>query len=331
MKALFFDGALHFTDSCPQPDPDRDEALIRVEMAGICGTDLEITRGYKGFKGILGHEFVGIVESVNGCCQDIVGKRVVGELNCGCGGCEWCLKGLSRHCIRRTALGIEGREGAFAEYLTLPVRNLHAIPDNVQNKEAVFAEPLAAAFEITEQVHVKPDHLVLVLGDGRLGLLAAFVLAHTGARTFLAGKYRSKLAIAEAWGVQTTSAEELKGGTKYDVVVEATGSHQGLDLAIGVVKPRGTVVLKSTVAALNAPLPEGKQSRTDVSRIVVNEITVVGSRCGPFLPAIAALASGRIDVTPLISAVYPFEQAIEAFSAAAKKENIKVLLELKSG
>ncbi len=335
MKALFFDGSLRFEDNVPDPVPAEGEALIKVLVAGICRTDIEITRGYTGFKGILGHEFIGRVEKVNGDYpKGILRARVVGELNCGCGVCTYCQKGMSRHCARRTAPGIRGREGVFAEYTTLPVKNLYPVPAGVTDVEAVFTEPLAAAFEITEQVHVQPEHNALVLGDGKLGLLAAFVLAGTGARTVIAGKHTAKLDIARARKIETAWLHQLKRRRAFDIVVEASGSAEGLEKALDLVKPRGTIVLKSTLAPASGTASRilyttSPPTGIDFSRVVVDEITIVGSRCGPFQPALDAIVTGRIDVKPLISAVFPFSQAMEAFRFAEGKESLKVLIDFK--
>jgi len=322
MRALFFDGSLHYDHQAPVPEPGEDEALIRVSMAGICGTDREILKGYKGFTGIPGHEFVGVVERVNGAYSGLVGKRVVGEINCGCGVCEYCSKGMDKHCPFRSALGIAGRDGVFAEYVTLPLRNLWEVPSHLQDEEIVFAEPLAAAFEITEQVHVRPTDRAIVLGDGTLGLLCAFVLKGAGADVTLCGRHKAKLAVAAAEKIKTRKSDELKKKRDYDIVVEATGSENGLETALDLVRPRGTIILKSTVAA---------KRKVDLSGIVVDEITLVGSRCGPFAPAIAALASRRVPVKGLLSAVYPLGEAQAAFEKAAQAGAIKVLLDLRGG
>lgn len=318
MKALFFDGSLRMVQDYPEPRPGENEALVRVLMAGICGTDIEITKGYKQFKGIPGHEFVGIVEQVNGPYPRLIGKRVVGEINCGCHACDYCAQGLIRHCTQRTVLGILGRDGVFAEYVTLPLENLWEVPEGAADEEMVFVEPLAAVYEILEQVHIKPTHSVLVLGDGKLGLLAALTLANAGHNTVLAGKHAAKLAIAMQQGITTKTADELQRA--YDVVVEATGSTDGLKSALALVKPRGTVVLKSTTAA---------DMTVNLSTAVVDEITITGSRCGPFAPAIACLSAHRIDVRPLISAVYPFDLSLKAFEEAAAKDRLKVLIDFR--
>ena len=318
MKALSFDGALQFVDNYPTPEPNENEALIRVLMAGICGTDREVMKGYREFRGIPGHEFVGVVERVNGSYSGLVGKRVVGEINCGCGLCEYCLKGLEKHCAKRAALGISGKDGVFAEYVTLPLRNLWEVPTHVADEEIVFTEPLAAAFEVMEQVHVLPTDSVLVLGDGTLGLLIAFVLYQAGVQVTVGGKHEVKLGVAARLKIKTKKVEELQKKRAYEIVIEATGAAEGLDEALNLVKPRGTIVLKSTVF---------DQGEINLSRAVVDEVTLVGSRCGPFAPAIRALADGHINVKPLISAIYPFEEAMLAFDQAEKRKMLKVLFD----
>ena len=272
MRALFFDGlVLHAIDHYRQPQPEENEALIRVLMAGICRTDIEITKGYKGFRGVPGHEFVGVVEKVNGGYSNLAGKRVVAEINLGCGVCECCLRGDEKHCSERAALGITEKDGAFAEYVTLPLKNLWEVPNGLTDEQVVFTEPLAAAFEIVEQVHVKPTDRVLVLGDGKLGLLAALVLAQWGTNVILAGKHEAKLAIARQQKIKTKRAEELPRRKAFEIVVEATGSDSGIELALDLVKPRGTVVLKSTVA---------EEKKINLTRAVVDEVSIIGSRCG---------------------------------------------------
>lgn len=320
MKALYFDGTLHLVQNYPDPRPGENEALVKVLMAGICGTDLEITRGYRQFRGVLGHEFVGVVEQVNSAYSRLVGKRVVGEINCGCQACDYCARGLERHCAQRTAIGISGRNGVFAEYVTLPLQNLWEVPDGAADEEMVFVEPLAAAYEILEQVHVKPTDSVLVLGDGKLGLLAALALADAGHNIVLAGKHAAKLAVAIQQGIRTKKVEELQKKRTYDIVVEATGSARGLGTALSLVKPRGTIVLKSTIAG---------EMTMDLTAAVVDEITIVGSRCGPFASAIASLSAHRVDVRSLVSAIYPFDMALKAFEDAAGKDRLKVLLDFR--
>ena len=320
MKALVFNEKPELVDNYEKPVPARDEALVKVLMAGICNTDLEIVRGYQNFRGIPGHEFVGVVEEVNSRQQDLVGKRVVGEINCGCGVCDFCIKGLKSHCRQRTVIGIKGKNGALAEYLTLPVENLFDVPDPVSDEEAVFIEPLAAAFEILEQVHIKPTDRVAVLGDGKLGLLTAMVLQHNVTNFCLVGKHPEKLALAGSNQIDTLLLEDLPRDNSFDLVVEATGSPVGFELSREILKPRGTLVLKSTVA-------ESKE--LNLSSLVVNEITLVGSRCGPFPPAVRALENKAIDLKPLISSIFPANQVLQAFEKAAEKNTLKVLVDFR--
>jgi threonine dehydrogenase-like Zn-dependent dehydrogenase len=318
MKAALFEDELRLVRDRPVPRPAAGEALVRVIVAGICNTDIEILKGYMGFRGIIGHEFVGLVEE---CAEErLLGRRVVGEINAGCGRCDYCLKGLERHCPARSVLGILGRDGAMAEYLTLPLRNLHVVPDGVADEEAVFAEPLAAAFEISEQVHVVPSSRVLVMGDGKLGLLAAMALGLACADVTVLGKHGDKLEIAARRNLKTAMPGALAMERAYDVVVEATGTAGGLQTALGLVRPRGTVVLKSTVAGA---------TEMNLSPIVIDEITVVGSRCGPFAPALRALAGRLVDVRPLVTGTFPFERAREAFERARRKGSLKVLLDFR--
>ncbi|MEW6664511.1 MAG: alcohol dehydrogenase catalytic domain-containing protein [Thermodesulfobacteriota bacterium] len=317
MRALEFRKSLRVTEDYPVPEPSVGEALIKVLIAGICNTDIEITKGYMGFEGILGHEFVGMVERINGPDQDLVGKRVVGEINCGCGRCPYCLKGEENHCPGRSVLGIFNRNGCLADYTTLPVKNLLEVPEGIPNRAAVFAEPLAAAFEILQQAQVRPAHRVLVLGDGKLGLLISLTLSLTQAEVMLVGKHPEKLAIARSQNVKATILSDLKEERIYDIVVEATGTVSGFEQAMRLVRPRGTIVLKSTIAS-EKPL--------NLSQIVVDEIAVLGSRCGPFKPALNALQRRWIDVEPLISREFPFAQAREAFDLSRTKGIIKVLV-----
>lgn len=316
MRAIIFDGKLRYMADYPVPINGEGEALIRVTLAGVCNTDLEIIKGYMGFQGVLGHEFVGVVER----CRDssLIGKRVVGEINMGCGRCGYCTNGMQNHCPSRSVLGILNRDGAFAEYATLPVSNLHLVPDSVTDEEAVFVEPLAAAFEITEQVNIRPDHRVCILGDGKLGLLTAQVLALTGSRLICIGRHEEKLAILGKRGIETnsTSAGYCR---EFDLVVDCSGSPKGLESAINLVKPKGTIVLKTTAA---------KREAIDMNSLVINEITLLGSRCGPFSPAIEALAEKYVDVRPMISRVFPLEEGVEAVHQAAAKGVVKVLIRI---
>ena len=314
MNALVYDGTMRLIRDYPKPTRGVGDALIRVRVAGICATDLEIVRGYMGFRGVLGHEFVGEVEEADDA--DWLGRRVVGEINCGCGTCSYCLRGLERHCPSRSVLGILDRDGAFAEYLTLPLRNLHVVPDAIPDEEAVFTEPLAAALEIPEQVPLRPTDEVAVLGDGRLGSLIAQVLHLFGCSLLVVGRHEEKLAILRQRGIATGALDEVEERS-FDLVVEATGSAEGLQTAIGLTRPRGTVVLKSTVASTTS---------FDTARLVVDEITVVGSRCGPFEPALRLLEQRSVDVRSMISATFPLTQGEEAMEYAARRDALKVLL-----
>lgn len=317
MQALVYDGeALQLREDYPRPVPPPGEALVRVRLAGICNTDLEIVRGYMGFRGVLGHEFVGTVEEAED--RSLIGQRVVGEINAYCGECPTCRAGRPTHCPHRTTLGIWERDGAFAEYLTLPVRNLHAVPDGISDEEAVFTEPLAAALEILEQVHLRPTDRVVVLGDGKLGLLVAQALALTGCDLLTVGRHREKLAILARRGIPTLLEAEAEG-LAADVVVECTGRPEGFAAARRILRPRGTLVLKSTYYGY---------VEADLTGLVVDEITLVGSRCGPFPPALRLLQHGLVDVRSLISAVYPLARGVEAFTRAAEPGVLKVLLQV---
>ena len=283
--------------------------------AGICNTDLELQRGYYGFSGTPGHEFVGeVVESDD---RDLIGKRVAGEINLSCGACEWCRQGLGRHCPTRTVLGIVRHPGAFQEFLTLPDRNLHVVPDWIPTEAAVFVEPLAAACEILDQVQIPCSSQVAVLGDGKLGLLIAQVLNAHGFRVHQFGRHPEKLRISERAGVRTEIASGELPAAVYNWVVDATGSAEGLRHAVGMAKPRGTVILKSTLHGLVG---------IDTAPVIVNEITLVGSRCGRFEPAIELLGRGLINVQDMIAARRPLADAPAAFELAARKGTLKVLL-----
>jgi len=317
MKALVFDNELKFVNDMEKPVPAKGEALIKVQIAGICNTDIEITKGYMGFSGVLGHEFIGIVEEVNSEDKSLLGKRVAGEINCGCGSCSYCYQNMQRHCPNRSTLGIFRRHGCFAEYITLPIENLVEVPDLIDNETAVFVEPIAAAFEILEQVHVKPADKIAVLGDGKLGLLISFVLNTTLAELTLIGKHENKLKIASDRGIKTKLLDEVQINKEFDIVVDATGSINGFETALQLVKPRGILVLKSTVAA---------NKEINLAPIVIDEITIVGSRCGQFKPAMRYLEKENIDVKPLIEGIYDFDNSIEAFSRSKQKGAMKVLV-----
>ena len=314
MLAVHLESGKVSVRNAPRPAAKQGFALIRLLCGGICNTDLELRRGYYGFRGIPGHEFVG--EVVAGS-RALLGKRVAGEININCTRCSWCRRGLGRHCPHRTVLGIVRHPGAFAELLSLPERNLHLVPPEIPLAHAVFVEPLAAACEILEQVKIPPASEVAVLGDGKLGLLAAQVLQVHGARVHLFGRHREKLRIAEKKGVAGELRRAKLPEAAYDYVVEATGSREGLAQAVAMTRPRGTVILKSTVH--DAP-------RVDTAPVVVNELTLVGSRCGPFPPAIALLASRRVNVEDMLSDSFPLAEAPAAFHRAAQKGVLKVLL-----
>lgn len=310
------------------PVPAEDEALIRVDWVGVCNTDLELLAGYYGFSGIAGHEFVGRVVEAPGR-PDLAGKRVTADINCGCGDCALCLAGDSRHCPGRTVTGIVGRPGAFAQYLTTPLSTLHLIPDGLEDRRAVFTEPLAAALEPAQQMLIQARDRVLVLGDGKLGLLTALGLRLQNPGLVLAGKHDEKLAIARDKGVETrlVDPEAPKGGLEelireqglFDVVIEATGNEHGLGLALDCVRPEGTVVAKTT---------SRKHSCIDLAKVVVEEISIVGSRCGDPALALHHLAAGLVDPTPLIQAEFPFGRITEALELAKEPGSLKVLVNM---
>jgi len=299
----------------PQPERPEGFALIRLIQAGICNTDLELQRGYYGFSGVPGHEFVGEVVAADS--KELIGKRVVGEINLACGHCTWCRRGLGRHCPTRTVLGIVRHPGAFREFLTLPESNLHVVPDSIPTEAAVFAEPLAAACEILDQVQIPCGTAVAVLGDGKLGLLVAQVLQVNGYKVHQFGRHPEKLRIAAHTGVTTEIRGENLPEAEYRWVVDATGSQAGLHAAIRMVEPRGTIILKSTVHG-EIPL--------DTAPVIVNEITLVGSRCGRFEPALELLRLGVINVTSMIADTMPLGSAPRAFEMAARPGMLKILL-----
>ncbi|HWO18977.1 MAG TPA: alcohol dehydrogenase catalytic domain-containing protein [Kofleriaceae bacterium] len=314
MRALRVGDGTTSLAEVPAPEP-RGEALVRVVLSGICNTDLELSRGYAGFRGTIGHEFVGIVEDP-GDGAIARGRRVVGEINAGCGACARCAAGDPRHCATRTVLGIVGRDGAHADLLRLPARNLVEVPASVPDEHAVFVEPLAAAYGVLERCPVDPGDRIAILGDGKLGLLCAMALAPLG--PLLVGKHPSKLALADARGIETATVDEARlRGRAFDVVIEASGGPAGFDLALDLLRPQGTLVLKST---FHGATP------VDAARVVVEEITVVGSRCGRFAPALDLLVRSAVDVGPLISEVLSLERAEDAMRRAAAPGVLKVLL-----
>lgn len=298
----------------PLPKPAPGEALIKVLTAGVCNTDLELARGYMGFRGILGHEFVGeVVECANPYLQ---GKRVVGEINCVCHDCAYCRMEMPHHCLNRTVLGILGRNGAFAEYVALPEENLHLAPSSVRDDVAVFTEPVAAAFRITEQISIAPTDRVVVLGDGKLGQLITQVLWLHTKNLVCVGRHPWKLALLARLGIHTALADDpLEPGA--DIVVEATGSAAGFARALALVRPEGTLVLKTTVAG-DTPVPFAVP--------VINEVRILGSRCGPFRPALEALALGNVEVRPMITEAYPLRDGLEALARAQAPDVMKVLI-----
>ena len=317
MKALWYDGRqLNLRTGLDVPRPKKGESLVCVKTAGICATDLEITRGYMGFTGIPGHEFAGIVTGPHS--SPFFGKRVTGEINLPCRKCGYCKQGLTNHCPKRSVLGILKKNGAFAEYVTLPDKNLHELPGSVTDEEAVFIEPLAAAFEIMDQVSIKKAARACVLGDGRLGLLVSLALKLSGANIVTIGRHADKLKILRTNGIKTVLTDKTVN-EKFDVVIDCTGSAVASAIALSLVKPKGTLVIKSTVAGARS---------LDLNKIVIDEITVIGSRCGPFKPAINAIKDRKIDVTPLIDSVYPLKDGIKAFKRAGQKGALKVIVHL---
>ncbi|MBI3862227.1 MAG: alcohol dehydrogenase catalytic domain-containing protein [Planctomycetia bacterium] len=301
-----------FTADYPAPIPAVGEVAVRVLCAGVCETDLQLVRGYMGFRGILGHEFVGVAES-----GPFRGRRVVGEINASCGTCELCRQGLANHCPSRSVLGILNRDGAFADVVCLPQTNLHPVPDEISTRSAVFTEPLAAAFQIPAQVPLRSGQKVVVLGDGRLGNLCAQVLAREGCSVTVVGKHARKLALLSQLGLATVPLESLSRERRADLVVDCTGSPTGLATALEIVRPRGTIVLKTTVA--------GPQTLS-LAPVVIDEVTIVGSRCGPFPRALVALRERQIDVESLIDGVYPLEEATTALDRAHTEPVLKFLL-----
>ena len=324
MQALLFDGQLRLANGYPEPILAPGEALIRPALVGICNTDIEITRGYMGFRGVLGHEFVGVVQD----CEDRawVGRRVVGEINAACRRCAVCARGDESHCPERTTLGIDRRDGAMAELFSLPIACLHEVPASVPDQAAVFAEPLAAALEILEQSHIRPTERVAVVGDGKLGLLCAQVLRLPGCEVVVIGRHPERWALLHELGIATaderrTTKDEFNeasiGSSSFDIVVDCTGQPSGLAVARKLVRPRGRLVLKSTFAA---------ESGMSLSRLVVDEVQLLGSRCGPFAPALRLLERGLIHVQPLVAGQFPLHQGLIAFASASRQ--LKILLEI---
>jgi 2-desacetyl-2-hydroxyethyl bacteriochlorophyllide A dehydrogenase len=315
MQALWLENkSLTLRAAVPTPEPQPGEALIQMRLAGICGTDLELLRGYYPYTGIPGHEFVGdVIEATD---EKWIGERVVGEINLSCRKCRECLAGRTTHCMERKVLGIRAYAGVFAEYLTLPLVNLHRVPPTIPDDAAVFTEPLAAALEIQQQVTIKPDDRVLLLGSGRLGFLIAQTLVHTGCDLRVTSRQERVRQILIGCNIPVIYPEEIPEHLM-DIVVDASGSPQGFELACRAVRPRGTIVLKSTYTG---------SAEVNLSALVVNEVTLIGSRCGPFLPALQLMESGQVDPLPLIDARYPLREGLAAFEHAARRGTLKVLL-----
>lgn len=316
MRAIVVENNQPFLRTVHDPSPGDGEVLIHVRLAGICSTDLEIIKGYAGFSGILGHEFVGAV--IIGPSR-LAGKRVVGEINCVCGTCDLCQRGLASHCRRRTVVGIAGRPGVFAERVCLPERNCHVVPDGVPDEEAVLAEPLAAAYQVLHQIKLEPRTTLAVLGTGRLGTLVAMVLAQRGCRLTAIGRNPRTLELLDRRGIRTMPLSEVQPRQDHDVVVDCTGSPEGLPLAVALVRPRGTIVMKTTTQASRS---------IDLTPVVVNEITLLGSRCGPFGEALAALERRQFDLSGFVTRVMPLSEGVRALELAASPDHTKILLRM---
>lgn len=315
MRALTLTDTLRFQTDYSEPARQVDEALIRVRLAGVCNTDLELVKGYMGFSGVLGHEFVGEVVEGDSAWA---GRRVVGEINVACGACDLCHRGLPTQCRHRTTLGIDRKDGVIADRVTLVHRNLHVVPDRVSDRQAVFVEPLAAAFQVLESIHLSPHDRVVVVGAGKLGLLCAQVVKLSGADLSVVVRREAPAKLLNQWGIRAVSYDELPA-KRTQVVIDCTGNQEGLIASMNLVEPRGTIVLKSTYAT---------HPTINLSLIAVDEIRVIGSRCGPFPAAIRALEAGLIDVESMIDAVYPLDRALEAMQRAAQPGALKVLLEV---
>jgi threonine dehydrogenase-like Zn-dependent dehydrogenase len=314
MRAIVLDDQVNVTTGRPTPTPAAGEVLVRVIRAGVCETDLQLIKGYMGFRGVLGHEFVGVAES-----GPLAGRRVVGEINCACRTCATCLMGLPTHCPNRTVLGILNHDGAFADLIAVPQQNLHAVPEALSDDVAVFTEPVAAAFQIPVQLTIRGQDRVAVLGDGRLGNLCAQVLARLSDHVLVIGKHPEKLAILESMGVATRLLSDSIDERAWDIVVDCTGSESGLPTALKLVRPRGTIVLKTTVAG---------QQTLAWAPFVIDEVTLIGSRCGPFDRALSGLEEGHVRVEPLISDRFDLSRGLDALARAQTKGILKVLLDV---
>ncbi len=315
MKALILnDNKIHFETEYPDPIPADGEVLVKVIRAGICETDLQLIQGYMGFQGILGHEFVGVAQE-----GKFAGQRVVGEINNSCHQCSCCKSGLENHCPSRSVLGILNHDGAFADFVCIPEENLHQVPDEVTDIDAVFTEPLAAAFQMETQIKFRPEHKVVLLGDGRLGNLCAQVVAKAGTQLTVVGKHENKLNLLKQIGIETILLSDLSKDRTADIVIDCTGSASGLEYAFQLVKPGGTIVLKTTVA--------GKQEIA-LAPIVIDEINLIGSRCGPFDLALDALKKKQIQLDGLLNATFPLNNAVQAMNRAKEKGVLKIQLQM---
>jgi threonine dehydrogenase-like Zn-dependent dehydrogenase len=314
MRAIVLDDQVSLSNGRPSPAPNPDEVLVRVIRAGVCETDLQLIKGYMGFRGVLGHEFVGVAES-----GPLAGRRVVGEINCACWKCDTCRMGLPTHCPNRTVLGILNHDGAFADLIAVPQKNLHIVPDSLSDDVAVFTEPVAAAFQIPVQLTIGAKDRIAILGDGRLGNLCAQVLARLSDHVLAIGKHPEKLAILKSMGIATTLLSDAIAPRSFDIVVDCTGSESGLPTALRLARPRGTIVLKTTVAG---------QQTLAWAPFVIDEVTLIGSRCGPFDRALAALEKGHVKVEPLISDRFDLSRGLDALARAQTKGVLKVLLDV---
>lgn len=320
MKALVYNNELKLDKNYPMPIIGDNEVLIKTSLVGICNTDYEITKGYMGYNGVLGHEFVGVVNSVGkNVDKNLIGKRVVGEINCACNDCSWCGQKLQRHCPNRQTLGIWQKDGCFSEYFTLPKENVIEISENIDDITATFTEPLAAANEILEQVHIKPDYKVAIVGDGKLGLCISLVFNAMNINYVHIGKHSEKLQISRDLGAKTLLLDEITAEMRksFDVVIEATGSASGFETSVNLTKPRGILVLKSTIAS---------DAKLNLAPVVVDEITIVGSRCGQFKPILRLLEQKKINVKPLVDSIYDVDDFENAFKKNAQKNTLKVLV-----
>jgi threonine dehydrogenase-like Zn-dependent dehydrogenase len=316
MRAIVLGDQVNLIAGRPTPAPAPGEVLVRVIRAGVCETDLQLIKGYMGFRGVLGHEFVGVAES-----GPLAGRRVVGEINCACWNCETCRRRLPTHCPNRTVLGILNHDGAFADLIAVPQRNLHAVPDTLSDDVAVFTEPVAAAYQIPVQLTIRKTDRIAVLGDGRLGNLCAQVLARLSGHVLVVGKHQEKLSILSSMGLTTALLSDSLDPRSFDIVVDCTGSESGLPTALTLVRPRGTIVLKTTVAG---------QQTLAWAPFVIDEVTLIGSRCGPFDQALAALEQGHVKVQPLISDRFDLSRGLDALARAQTKGILKVLIDVNS-